>query len=304
MAYEAEIKKVLDQLRKHLGLGESPPGSNSNFIVDWYNAHVARIGNGAWCEMCATWAMWTGGAQALKRGRAYTPWGAEDGQNHINGSTWHLGTKGMRAGDQVYYNWSRKKGSPSYAEHTGIVEKISGSTFYALEGNIGDHLQREHRDGTYVIGYVRFDWAQLAKELDDFMAKLEYVSLGMSKPQAVKAGQITTAKFDLEYGDAGDAHAGEGKGRSEDNYPGVLSGGKNKTDLILLNVEVPEAFGTWRLIETDPKKDYAISKAYPIRKGPYSEGGVVEAGQHLYVELHPVVDGSVNVAVKGHYVDR
>lgn len=162
MATQAQhIKAVLDRPRAHLGLGEH--GVNSNFIVDWYNKNVAHIGNGPWCEMTNTWAMWTGGAKSLKKGRAYTPWGAGDGANHVNGSTWHLGTKGMKAGDEVYYNWSGKKGSPSYAEHTGTVEKIkTDGTFYVLEGNTSDKLLRRHRDKKFVIGYVRFAWNRLS----------------------------------------------------------------------------------------------------------------------------------------------
>lgn len=162
MATKAQhIKAVLDRPRAHLGLGEHGP--NSNFIVDWYNLHVAHIGNGPWCEMTNTWAMWTGGAKKLKKGRAFTPWGAGDGAHHVNGSSWHLDTKGMQAGDEVYYNWSGKKGSPSYAEHTGTVEKINGDgTFYVLEGNTGDKLLRRHRDKKFVIGYVRFAWNRLS----------------------------------------------------------------------------------------------------------------------------------------------
>lgn len=164
MPTEAQaIEAVLNKLRANLGLGESPAGSNSNFIVDWYNANVDRIGNGPWCEMTNTWAMWTTGAKALKRGRAYTVWAAQDGQNKVNGSSWHYGTSGMRAGDQVYFDWGGVKGNVGLIDHTGTVEKVNGDgTFYVLEGNIDDKLRRMHRDGKYIVGYVRFDWSRIA----------------------------------------------------------------------------------------------------------------------------------------------
>lgn len=155
------IAAVLNRLRSALGTAETPDGSNHNFITEWYNANVAKIGNGPWCEMTVTWAMWTGGAKALKKGRAYTVWGAEDGVHQENGSSWHSGTAGMQAGDQVYYDWSGSK-SISKIDHTGVAEKINGDgTFYTLEGNTSNHLQRKLRDGKYVVGYVRFDWARL-----------------------------------------------------------------------------------------------------------------------------------------------
>lgn len=159
------INAVLNRLRDALGTGESPAGSNSNYIVDWYNDNVDRIGNGAWCEITNTWGMWTGGAKSLKKGRAYTVWAAKDGQKKVNGSSWHYGTKGMKAGDQVYYDWAEAKGNVAYVDHTGTVERINGDgTFYVLEGNIGDKLKRMHRDSKYVVGYVRFAWDRLAND--------------------------------------------------------------------------------------------------------------------------------------------
>ena len=157
------VKSVLKVLQNDLGLGENPPGSNYNKIVAWYNKNVDRIGNGPWCEMTNTWAMWTTGAKKLKKGRAYTVWACEDAQKGVNGSSWHWGTKGMKAGDQVYFDWAQSKGNVAYVDHTGTVEKINGDgTFYVLEGNTGDRLLRKHRDSKYVVGYVRFDWGRLS----------------------------------------------------------------------------------------------------------------------------------------------
>ena len=159
------INAVLNRLRSALGTGETPPGSNSNFIVDWYNAHVDRIGNGPWCEMTNTWCMWTGGAKSLKKGRAYTVWAAEDGENHVNSSSWHWGTAGIEPGDQVYYDWGGAKGDVGRVDHTGTVERVNGDgTFYVLEGNHSNKLQRVLRDSKYVVGYVRFNWDSLADE--------------------------------------------------------------------------------------------------------------------------------------------
>jgi hypothetical protein len=181
MQTEAQaITKVLDRLRAYLGTGETPPGSNRNFIVTWYNETVERIGVGPWCEMTNTWAMWTGGAKLLKSGRAYTVWAAQDGQKGINGSKWFWGTAGMRPGDQVYYDWAGTKGNEKAVDHTGTVEQVFGDgTFYVLEGNFTDMLRRMRRDGKYVVGYVRFDWSRI---LDDPAPSVPVVKPNPPKP--------------------------------------------------------------------------------------------------------------------------
>lgn len=160
---KAAIEKVLDRLRDAQGTGETPANSNHNFITDWYNANVAKIGNGPWCEMTVTWSCWTGGAKALKKGRAYTVWATQDAIEKLNGSSWHYGTKGMRAGDHVYFDWTGKKNDNRLVDHVGTVEKINANgTFYTLEGNTNNNkLERRLRDGKYVVGYVRLDWARI-----------------------------------------------------------------------------------------------------------------------------------------------
>lgn len=160
------IQAVLDRLRSAIGTAEDPPGSNFNFIVAWYNTNVDAIGRGPWCEMTNTWAMWTGNAKQLKKGRAYTVWAAQDAVKGLNGSTWHYGTSGIRAGDQVYFDWSGP-GEKDWrkVDHTGTIEKVVGNgTYYILEGNFGDKLQRMLRDDKFIVGYVRFNWPAISQE--------------------------------------------------------------------------------------------------------------------------------------------
>lgn len=160
---KAAVNKVLNVLRKALGTGEHPPGSNSNFIVDWYNENIDKIGDGPWCEMTDTWAMHKGGAKALKKGRAYTIYAAQDAQKGVNGSSWHWGTKGMQPGDQVYFDFAGKKGKIAFIDHTGTVEKRLGNgNWHILEGNTGKGvLARVERDEKFIVGYVRFDWNRI-----------------------------------------------------------------------------------------------------------------------------------------------
>ncbi|MGG5257444.1 CHAP domain-containing protein [Phycicoccus avicenniae] len=154
------VKAVLDRMRSEIGLGETPPGSNNNRIVQWYNDEVERIGRGPWCQMTVTWAFWTGVGRIV-RGRAYTVWAAQDFLLRNEG-TWTYGLAGAQPGDMIFYDWGGRKGDTAFIDHVGLVERVNGDgTVYTLEGNYGDRLVRMHRDSKYVVGLGRADWSKV-----------------------------------------------------------------------------------------------------------------------------------------------
>lgn len=159
----AAIEVVLDKIRGALGTTEEPDGSNNNFIVQWYNANVDKIGLGPWCQMTVCWSVWSSGFKPLLAATAWTVQGARNGQANVNGSHWFNGTSGIRAGDEVYFDWT---GAKSFAkiDHVGTVEKVNADgTIYTLEGNASNAVRRMHRDAKYIVGYVRLDWARVVK---------------------------------------------------------------------------------------------------------------------------------------------
>lgn len=160
----AAISTVLGRLRSALGTKEEPDGSNYNFIVQWYNDNVDRIGNGAWCQMTQTWALWTAGFKDLfTPGTAWTVQAARNAIAHQNGMVWHEYTAGVKPGDLVYYDWSGS-GQVNNIDHVGMVEKVNDDgTLYVLEGNASNQLRRIHRDAKYIVGYIRLDWARVVK---------------------------------------------------------------------------------------------------------------------------------------------
>ncbi|MGH3375970.1 MAG: CHAP domain-containing protein [Actinoallomurus sp.] len=268
-----------------LGMGERP--ANHNAVTLEYNAKVARIGDGPWCDMGVTVeALHSGNIDAVcggpRRGFAYTIAHAADFKRR---GLWTNGLHGIGPGCVVFFSWSRGK-SIDDIEHVGIVEHLySDGTVATVECNIGDLCRREHRDGTYVVGYGRPPYT--AQQEDDMP---DYVSLGMMAPQKFTAGVAGHAVFTDEYSDKSKLHA-------DGPYPGILSGGKNGA---MFNIEVDASgAGSMRLIEVDPAKQYAISKTYPLRPlGVETFVGLCDANQHLYVEVHPSADGPCNVAVK------
>ena len=269
--------------------------NNDNQFNTWYYGRRVSGDAYAWCLVFECYAQNHFGILAANGGKAaYVPnMKARAQRAGAKVVTRPNSTAGMKPGDALAYDFNRS-GEP---EHTGtFVSAISSTEFYSVEGNTStskysDAVALKRRSVHDVLWHIELLGVDDNTPMEDDVP--EYVSLGMKNPQKVKAGQAAHAIFDVEYGDAGDAHA-------DGAYPGILSGGPHKTQFVA-TIEVPAAAGSWRLIETDPKKNYAVSKTYPLRTGPFTETGKVEPDQHLYVELHPAADGAVNVAVKATY---
>jgi hypothetical protein len=144
------------EARKSLGTGETPPGSNRNYIVTWYNKHVDPIGPGAWCDMAVTmWGALSGNGTTVGE-FAYTVWHAE--WYHKQGR-FAFGTAGITAGQTVFFDW-RGSRKIDYIDHVGIVERVEGSEIHTIEGNIsGGYCKKVVRDSTYIVGYGKNNFA-------------------------------------------------------------------------------------------------------------------------------------------------
>lgn len=282
--------------------------NNDNPFNTWYYGRRVSGNNYAWCAVTECYVENHFNILAINGGKvAYVP-NMVPVARSVGAKVWHKpssvpkqGTSWAKPGNKLCYDFNRT----GEAEHTGtFIRRLSATTFLSRDGNtesgkgsdVLDDKPRSVHDVLDCIELLGVADSGSSLTLEDLM-DLPYVSLGMSKPQKVKAGEHPHAIFDIEYGDADKDHAGDGKGAAKDAYPGILSGGKKKT-IIWATVEVPAEMGTWRLIEVDPAHDYKVTKPYPIRKGPFTETGKVEPNQHLYVELHPTADGEVTVAVK------
>lgn len=142
---------LIAEARTSLGTVEHPPGSNHNNITVWYNAHVAKIGDGPWCDMSVTmWGELSDNGSAIGRFAytvAHADWFASKGR-------WHTGTAGIKPGDVVFFDWGGTR-SRDRIDHVGVVEKVAGGKVYTIEGNSGDVCRRVVRDSTYIVGYGR-----------------------------------------------------------------------------------------------------------------------------------------------------
>lgn len=138
--------RVLAVAASQKGTGESPLFSNHNKYTVWYNQHVARIGDGSWCDMFVAWVGDQAGESAAIGRFAYCP-------AHV---TWfrNRGRWGHtpRAGAVVFFDWNGN----GLADHVGFVLSVHSGYILTIEGNSGTAgggtVREVHRSG-YILGY-------------------------------------------------------------------------------------------------------------------------------------------------------
>jgi hypothetical protein len=119
-------QRALEEARRHVGVKESPPGSNDVYFSRWYDLL------GPWCAMFVTYCYVTAGSKGFKRGAywAYCPYLLAAARAGENGASI---TRDPQPGDIVLY-----LDSTGLAFHVGIFErwldKASGR-FQSIEGN-------------------------------------------------------------------------------------------------------------------------------------------------------------------------
>lgn len=150
-------RAALAEALRHVGVKESPPGSNRTMFGRWFG-----VDGVPWCAIFASYCFDVGahtvlcrgwpGAGVTKRGVAYVPTLA----------AWLRATgrvvEQARAGDIVVFDWDG--GVP---DHVGIVIRVDGEQLQTVEGNTGatsasdgGEVMRRRRDLAHVavIGRV------------------------------------------------------------------------------------------------------------------------------------------------------
>ena len=151
--------KIVEQAKAWLGKNEAD-GSHKA-IIDLYNSHKP-LARGYKVKYTDDWCATFVSAVAIKLG--YTdiiP--TECGCEKMTELFKKLGrwkendAYKPSPGDIIFYDWqdSGKGDCKGWADHTGIVEKVSGSTITIIEGNINEGVSRRTKkvDDKYIRGY-------------------------------------------------------------------------------------------------------------------------------------------------------
>lgn len=145
---------VLKVAAAKLGVGEAPPGSHHNEFTVWYGA------DGPWCAMFVSWSLAHGGfsndggttldvpgvVQTTRHGWAYVPYMLNNFRDAGRAF------QEPAVGDVVAYDWD----GDGVLDHTGLVETLlPDGTFFAIEGNHNQFVQRVHRSRSVVEAFCR-----------------------------------------------------------------------------------------------------------------------------------------------------
>lgn len=144
------VDKMIAAAEKSLGLGEP------NSIQAWYRQRngAAYNYNFPWCDAAVSyWATQAGERDAVLFGTDYA-YTVAHAQRFKTAGQWHAGTKGIRRGDIVFFDWG---GTNDIAriDHVGIVTSVSGSNVYTIEGNTANVCARRVRREAEIAGYGR-----------------------------------------------------------------------------------------------------------------------------------------------------
>lgn len=163
-------QSALDFYRRNDGLNETPPGSNVNWISEWYGM------TGAWCAMTVSRALIAAGFGTPERidipgvsttsakGWAYVPYLRND---FIAAGRYDQTPK---VGDVVIFAWG--PGEP-IGDHTGLLEQIlDDGSFLTWEGNTDEGVIRRKRRTMAVIngfGHPPYSVAQAEQPEEETM---------------------------------------------------------------------------------------------------------------------------------------
>lgn len=164
-------KKIIELARADIGLKE--PSGDDKFI-NWYNKtyRTSFSLNVPWCAMAATyWLRNAGVPEAKMPGYA----SCTDAINKAKSrGVWRQrGTYTPQVGDVVIFE------SPE-TRHTGIVESVSGSVLYTIEGNTGNAVKSKSYSLTssYILGYI--DWDGTEKETKNTYTLIKTIQSGLN----------------------------------------------------------------------------------------------------------------------------
>lgn len=144
--------KTLEAATSQLGVQEIPKGSNAGKSVEAYLRSVG-LGKGySWCMAFVYWCV----SNAAKELGAENPLKKTGGVLAQYNATPELRETEPQAGDIFIMDYGKGLG------HTGIIEKVVGSTLHTIEGNTNDEGSREGyevcrrtRKKSEIKGYLR-----------------------------------------------------------------------------------------------------------------------------------------------------
>lgn len=148
-----------------VGVRESPAGSNRVKYNTWFYGREVSGSSYPWCCAFVCWCF----AQAGLAGLVRRTGGCTTMMNWFKARGRLVEPKQARPGDLVFYQFDQD----AYADHIGIVERVSESGLTAIEGNTsvtsqdnGGAVMRRTRRWSVVMAVARPDYDSVKEECE------------------------------------------------------------------------------------------------------------------------------------------
>lgn len=139
-------EKALAEAKRRIGVTENPPGSNWGGMVERFIRFCGYNFAVYWCGCFACWCVIKGGGAKIPTPirLGFDGYIIADANAGANGLT-AVSFDQARAGDIVVYGFN----------HIGIVDRVSGDTLYAIEGNTSSGSSGSQSNGGGVFARTR-----------------------------------------------------------------------------------------------------------------------------------------------------
>lgn len=190
------VEKVLNILRKEIGIMESPANSNNVKYNTWYYGRTVSGSAYPWCMVFVQWVFVQAGQKL-----PYLTASCSDLLRWYNSNKPKSVVKTPQPGDIVIYNFG----------HTGIVEAVGSGTITAIEGNTspgtsgsqdnGGMVCRRTRKTNTVTAYIRPDYEEDEEMNIDKLTDADVLKLA-TRLQSVLGKQPVDASLAKELAEA------------------------------------------------------------------------------------------------------
>lgn len=143
-------KKTLQYAQAHVGVTESPPGSNTGPQINEWERAVGMIGQ-PWCGAFAFACLEYGGVKGLDGRMRYVPFIVEDAKAGIHGLLKIVPRAERKAGDLLIYQWDTGP-----VDHVGLyISTDPDGNYRTVEGNTSTSVAGSQSNGGIVANKVR-----------------------------------------------------------------------------------------------------------------------------------------------------
>lgn len=180
------VERLLQCAAAEIGVTEYPPGSNRVKYNTWFYGKEVSGASYPWCCVFVCWVFQRAGLGGLlcKTGGCTTM------MNHFKWMGRLVPAKEARAGDLVFFQFDKD----AYADHIGIVERVTGSGVVSIEGNTsvtsddnGGAVMRRSRKWGVIMAVARPDYESAEKGETDEMSEQEVKELVVREVQRMLA---------------------------------------------------------------------------------------------------------------------